>query len=303
MPESVQLCLPLDQPTKRCTECGETKPLDDFYVKYKATGVRLSRCKQCHNARKLSTYHATKGPLKRDAPKPTTKTCTKCGEVKPIAAFDRRGNSDRPRSNCKACRYQKRSPEVVKASRERAHEHRREYNRAYREAHPDLYRAAYNNRRARLKGNGGTHTTAQWEAVKAAQDYTCLHCGKREPDIALTRDHIHPLSKGGTNDIVNIQGLCALCNSRKSAKVIKGGHMATPKDTDPKADSAVVTGEETPIVAGSTTAPETPVASFTIAHTMVDAWHEGDVVTADDLKDVDIERLLLLGAITPVREG
>lgn len=49
-------------------------------------------------------------------------------------------------------------------------------------------------------------------AVFARDDYTCVHCGTREN---LTVDHIVPVSKGGTNDMDNLQTLCGPCNSRK----------------------------------------------------------------------------------------
>ena len=37
--------------SKRCTECGIEKPLDEFYQDRRATDGRYSRCKTCHNAR------------------------------------------------------------------------------------------------------------------------------------------------------------------------------------------------------------------------------------------------------------
>lgn len=68
----------------------------------------------------------------------------------------------------------------------------------------------------RKKNNGGTHTLEQWEQMKKEYDFTCPCCGKKEPKIVLTIDHIIPISKGGRNDIENIQPLCRLCNLVKS---------------------------------------------------------------------------------------
>lgn len=43
----------------------------------------------------------------------------------------------------------------------------------------------------------------------------CRHCGTEED---LTIDHIQPISKGGTNELKNLQVLCKSCNSRKKDK-------------------------------------------------------------------------------------
>jgi 5-methylcytosine-specific restriction endonuclease McrA len=44
----------------------------------------------------------------------------------------------------------------------------------------------------------------------------CLHCGTAR---ALSLDHIHPYSLGGSDEPDNLQTLCRPCNSRKGAKV------------------------------------------------------------------------------------
>lgn len=65
------------------------------------------------------------------------------------------------------------------------------------------------------RNNKGKHTLEEWEELKKRCEYTCQKCGKKEPEIKLTEDHIIPLSKGGSNDIKNIQPLCESCNSAK----------------------------------------------------------------------------------------
>lgn len=59
-------------------------------------------------------------------------------------------------------------------------------------------------------------STSKCLEVFARDDYRCVHCGTREN---LSVDHIHPVSKGGTNNMDNLQTLCRSCNSRKGAKV------------------------------------------------------------------------------------
>ena len=48
--------------------------------------------------------------------------------------------------------------------------------------------------------------------------FTCQYCGRKAPDVLLHIDHIKPVSKNGTNDILNLITSCADCNSGKSDK-------------------------------------------------------------------------------------
>jgi 5-methylcytosine-specific restriction endonuclease McrA len=55
----------------------------------------------------------------------------------------------------------------------------------------------------------------EWEALKKRYKYRCVRCGRREPHIRLTQDHIEPIIYGGTGNIQNVQPLCGKCNSKK----------------------------------------------------------------------------------------
>lgn len=77
-------------------------------------------------------------------------------------------------------------------------------------------------RRKRLiKSSGTFHSLGEWENLKAQYNWTCPCCKKYEPQIKLTKDHIIPISRGGSNNIENIQPLCRPCNSRKNIKTIR----------------------------------------------------------------------------------
>lgn len=54
--------------------------------------------------------------------------------------------------------------------------------------------------------------------VLKRDNYKCLICGKSpstHPELSLEVDHILPVSKGGTNDLENMQTLCFYCNRGK----------------------------------------------------------------------------------------
>ena len=58
----------------------------------------------------------------------------------------------------------------------------------------------------------------------ARDQYSCQYCGRHQGVLrereCLTRDHLVPLSRGGTNAWTNVVTACSTCNARK------GNHLA-----------------------------------------------------------------------------
>lgn len=106
---------------------------------------------------------------------------------------------------------------------------RKQYRRKYEEINQDRVRESKRQwfrdnpehaatltalRRSRLRGVESTLTNAEWEAIKQRFDHCCAYCGEQRK---LTRDHVIPISKGGSNTADNVVPACKPCNSRKNA--------------------------------------------------------------------------------------
>ncbi|MEM8719360.1 MAG: HNH endonuclease [Cyanobacteria bacterium P01_G01_bin.39] len=50
--------------------------------------------------------------------------------------------------------------------------------------------------------------------------YKCVFCGRSSQQIELQIDHIIPFSRGGSNQIDNLQTLCVDCNQGKSDRIL-----------------------------------------------------------------------------------
>lgn len=120
----------------------------------------------------------------------------------------------------------KKKAEYYAANRDEKAEYNSEYYTANREVlikrqvERDVTRreerAAYMAlRTAKRFGVSGSWTGDQFRALCKAYDNRCLCCGKDKP---LGPDHIIPFSKGGSNELSNIQPLCKPCNSKKRDK-------------------------------------------------------------------------------------
>lgn len=97
-------------------------------------------------------------------------------------------------------------------------ERHRELCRRWSKENPVEARALVARRRAVKKSADGVYTAADVRMLMDRQSGLCAHC-KTDITTRFEVDHIHPLSRGGSNWPVNLQLLCMPCNRSKSCKL------------------------------------------------------------------------------------
>jgi 5-methylcytosine-specific restriction endonuclease McrA len=198
---------------KVCTSCKEWKPLTGFTVHKRFKDGRNSRCTSCRYEReKAGIYKYQRENAERL--KAIAKERVARPEVKErINAWRREWRKAHPRHNSwRAIVYRER---MRKEQPERFYEQKRKEYRDYYHRFPEKFKAYHANRRAREQETGGTYTGEEFKALCDYYGNVCLCCEKAKK---LHADHVIPLSKGGRNDITNLQPLCHNCNSRKHDK-------------------------------------------------------------------------------------
>ncbi len=111
-------------------------------------------------------------------------------------------NRNKAKKSAKDQRYRIRYLEEIKIAQ-----------RKWRFANPE--KVKFLNYRKQFKRRNGI-SLEEWNNIKRRFDFKCQICNLSEPEIELTVDHIIPLSKNGSLEILNIQPLCRSCNGRKS---------------------------------------------------------------------------------------
>lgn len=59
--------------------------------------------------------------------------------------------------------------------------------------------------------------------ILSKSGYRCIECGATKDETTLHIDHIKPISKGGSNELDNLQVLCRKCNLSKHTDEWVGG--------------------------------------------------------------------------------
>lgn len=229
-------------------KCG-WKPLSAFHLRHSRSipvgdGYK-SRCRDCWNAQKRAERatnpekHRETARIYVEANKEHIRNIKRKHQAenpeKYHEALRKYREAHRVELNAKARERRQQNLEhyrkIGRRSRKKHAEERNAYQREYGKANRDKLTLYTNARRARKLEAEGSHTEEEWQELKAFYNFKCLRCGKQEPDIKLTRDHVTPLTQGGSDFIGNVQPLCARCNSKKNNKHIDYRYISCPNSS------------------------------------------------------------------------
>lgn len=87
------------------------------------------------------------------------------------------------------------------------------YQKKYFLEHPEKRKEIRRRMKNKRRMVVGWHTEGEWEKLKIQYGNQCPSCNNE--NVIFTKDHIIPITKGGSDYIENIQPLCRSCNARK----------------------------------------------------------------------------------------
>jgi 5-methylcytosine-specific restriction endonuclease McrA len=182
--------------------------------------VKSGDCQQCAIERVIK--------WQRDNPEQANAKSAKWAKANPekVAARLKRWEEAHPgAAKARVAKYRDKNPEICRQrSRDHYSANREELIQkklAYAKANPDIINAIVAKRRAKKVGAEGYYDKKEVAILLERQSCLCL-CGKVTFSGGNhTVDHYISLSRGGSNNITNLQLLCKPCNSQKGVKTME----------------------------------------------------------------------------------
>lgn len=193
---------------KLCYICMQHKPISDFGRDASTKDCLRACCKQCHRI-KIKKY-AKDHPEKRRI---LGNRWYKNNKEKAAQYYKK----NKERINKYAKQYASQNKEAACERTKRWSAANADHIKKYRTKNKEAFCAYSAKHRARKVFAGGSFTDNEVKQLMSRQQMKCSVC-RTSIIRRFDRDHIIPLSAGGSNFISNIQLLCPSCNRSKGAK-------------------------------------------------------------------------------------
>jgi 5-methylcytosine-specific restriction endonuclease McrA len=226
---------------KICSSCGAAKTTDDFHRNKATKDGRYGKCKACvktyqqANKDRIAAYQrewAKNNPDKNRAKsdrwrannperaKAKDRIYREIHRDERLAALKRWRERNKEHVGAYSKAYEE-TRKIVRAAQRRADyasnpRPHREARKRWRIANPDKVRIQKHVRRARKRSVGGKYAPADLQRLFVLQKGRCPVCRGALKNYHV--DHITALSRGGSNDPINLQLLHPVCNMRKTNK-------------------------------------------------------------------------------------
>jgi 5-methylcytosine-specific restriction endonuclease McrA len=199
---------------KTCKQCGVDKELTEFYVSRRNLDGRMGKCKLCvksnvrENRRNRREQYAQYERSRANLPHR-------------IEVRRKYQEEHRERLTEFKERWTKENGERVAASKREHYDRNRKAiivrSKKWAEENSEKVRIAKaknrRKRRAARYAGRGSFTAREFQELCDRYGNRCLRCGNTH--TMLEADHVVPLTKGGSDEISNIQPLCGSCNRSK----------------------------------------------------------------------------------------
>lgn len=203
-------------PSKACTRCGVTKPLEDFHRRSDHPTGRVSHCKRCVSEKSAARYTATVTPERRAAGAERQRNRRQAMTDAERAELRRKNrehmkrahDADPEKFRARSAAFKAANPERVaelrKAFHERHPERKAQYDRAYRES-----------RRAEVEQRKADYYRLNAERVKARVRQWALANPERVSELRQRRRARVRGSAVGPIDVEALwTGLCGICGQQ-----------------------------------------------------------------------------------------
>jgi 5-methylcytosine-specific restriction endonuclease McrA len=210
---------------KTCKGCGVEKALHAFYAAARNSDGRMGKCKACVKARvrenrreRLEQYARYERSRANLLHRVEARRAYQEAHKEEISEYKKRWRRENAQMVALRSRehYERHKDEIVARSKKWAEDNPEKVGLAKADNR--------RKRRAAKHTSLGSFTAKEFKELCEGYDNKCLSCGVT--GVVLEVDHVVPLTKGGSDDISNIQPLCGICNRRKFVDIVDYRMMA-----------------------------------------------------------------------------